>query len=738
MKWLTAVLAVTAAAAPPSERVSLPGIKQPVEILRDRWGVPHIYAANSDDLFFAQGWMAARDRLFQLDLWRRSGNGTLSEVAGERALSRDHVARLFRYRGDWNAEWTAYAPDTKAIVTSFAAGINAYIKALGGRRPREFQHAGFDPGFWSPEDCLSRIPTLTMTRNLTQEVSHAQDTLRFGVAALPRLLRFEPPVRLEVPSGLDLDGISGEISAGVTAATGEVTLDSDGSNNWVVDGTLSATGKPLLASDPHRPIRLPSLRKTWHLVAPGWNVFGAGEPALPGIALGHNEAIGFGFTIVGIDQNDLYVEKLNPANPDEYMYRGSWRRMEIARETIGVKGQASRTLELRYTIHGPVLHYDARGLRAYALRSIASEPGGAGYLAALSLSRARNWTEFLAAAARYKAPSENLVYADTQGNIGWQVAGWSPLRKNWSGLLPVPGDSGAYEWAGFLPPDQLPRKHNPPEHWIATANHKILPPGYPHQLGYQWAQPFRFERVREMLTSAKQKFAAADFELMQQDVLSVPARRFQGVLRRWSPPSDRARAVVERLLKWDARLTVDSAEALIFEVWFAKLPAAVLGPRDGSRAVLTALLESLEKETPAAALGSTLDATLAELDRTYGADMGQWRWGKLHQIRFRHPTGDASLDRGPVARPGDGNTVNSTSGARFLQTNGASYRMVLDFADWDRSVMTNVPGESGDPASPYYSNLVEDWAQGRYHPMPFSRKAVEAAAAERILLTPAM
>jgi penicillin amidase len=240
-----------------------------------------------------------------------------------------------------------------------------------------------------------------------------------------------------------------------------------------------------------------------------------------------------------------------------------------------------------------------------------------------------------------------------------------------------------------------------------------------------------------MLTSSKQKFAVADFERMQQDVLSIPARRFQGVLRGWTPPSERARSVVDRLVKWDARLTADSAEALIFEVWFAKLPAAVFGERDGSRVVTTALLETLEKEPPSAALGSTLDATLVELDRTYGSDMSQWRWGRLHQIRFRHPSSDRALDRGRIARPGDGNTVNSTSGSRFQQTNGASYRMVLDFADWDRSVMTNVPGESGDPASPFYSNLVEDWAQGRYHPMPFSRKAVEAAAAERIQLLPA-
>jgi len=503
----------------------------------------------------------------------------------------------------------------------------------------------------------------------------------------------------------------------------------------VLDGTLTATGKPLLANDPHRPVMIPSLRKTVHLVGPGWNAFGAGEPALPGIALGHNERIAFGFTIVGIDQADLYVEKLNPANPDEYLYKFQWRRMEIERETLRVKGRAEpQPITLKYTVHGPVIHEDLKRHRAYALRWVGAEPGGAGYLAALSLSRAKNWKEFLTEVERYKVPSENIVYADVDGNIGWQAAGLTPVRPRWSGLLPVPGDAGQFEWSGFLRAEQQPRSFNPPTHSIATANHNILPPGWRPPLSYEWSLPFRYERIREMLSGSK-KFTVADFERMQQDVTSVPARRFQEVLKRWKTPG-RATETVAELLRWDARLTVDSRAALIYEVWTSRLPVAVFGTQLGAKVNVAMLLKTLEAEPHEKALAESLEAALQEIEKRLGKDRSAWRWGALHRVQFRHPLGVEAFHRGPLERPGDGNTVNATSGTGFTQTNGASYRQIVDLSDWDRSVMTNVPGESGDPESKHYDDLIKEWAEGRYHPMAFSRKAVEAVTVERIELTP--
>jgi len=413
------LIAFSVFASTPEQRVSLPGLAAPVEILRDRWGVPHIYAGNVTDLFFAQGYMTARDRLWQIDLWRRTGTGKLAEILGPAAIARDRLARLVRYRGNPEEEWRSYGPNTREIVTAFVSGINAYILSLQGRWPAEFQIGGYSPGLWVPEDCLSRVAGLLMTRNLTREVSRVADVKRFGLQRVAQYLPPDPQVPLELPKGLDLADISGEILRAYNEAVGAVRFPAQGSNNWVVDGSMTVTGKPILANDPHRPIQIPSLRKTFHLVAPGWNVFGAGEPALPGVALGHNESIGFGFTIVGIDQQDLYVEKLNPANSNEYFYRGAWRKMEVEKQQLTVKGRtAPAEIELHYTVHGPVIHEDLLRRRAYALRWVGSEPGAAGYLAGLALAQAKNWAEFSKAVARYKVPSENIVYADRSGNIG--------------------------------------------------------------------------------------------------------------------------------------------------------------------------------------------------------------------------------------------------------------------------------------------------------------------------------
>ena len=708
----------------------VPGLREPVEILRDRWGVPHIYARNTHDLFLAQGYMAARDRLWQIDLWRRAGTGKLAEVLGPVMLERDRLARAVRFRGDWNAEWAAYGPDVREIATAFTAGINAYIRSLGGRRPLEFQAAGYDPGLWTPEDCVARVAGLLMTRNISREVARAVDARRFGLAALAKMQPPDPPVPLTIPKGLDLDDITPAILRTYTEVTGAVAFPGQGSNNWVVDGTLTTTGKPILANDPHRPVQIPALRKTVHLVAPGWNAIGAGEPALPGIALGHNDRIAFGFTIVGIDQQDLYVEKLNPANPGQYWHQGAWRKIETERENIPVRGAAPRTVELRYTVHGPVIYEDRKRSRAYALRWVGTEPGAAGYLAGLALARARNWDEFLAATARYKVPSENLVYADVDGNIGWQATGLAPVRPNWSGLFPVPGD-GSYEWSGFREMRDLPRLYDPPEHLIATANHNILPPGYRIPLGYEWALPFRYLRIREMMAGAA-KFRVADFERMQQDVTSLPARRFQAILRKWNPANE----TVKELLAWDAVLGTESRAAAIYEAWMSKLTDAVVKPGTAPRPDLRVLLDLLEEKPDAGALQASLDAALALLRRDLGPDPKAWTWGRLHTVYFRHPLNRPEFHRGPVARPGDGNTVNATSGPGFRQTAGASYREIIDLADWDRSVMTNVPGESGDPSSRHYADLLDEWAEGRYHPMVFSRGAVERATRERIMLIP--
>jgi penicillin amidase len=739
MKQFFAVLVCCAATAvgaplkPVVERVA--GVQQRVEVLRDRWGVPHIYARNTDDLFFAQGWITAKDRLYQLDRWRRTGSGKWAEVSGPSALAKDRMARLVNFRGDWNTEWQSYHPEAKRIATAFVNGINAYIRSLEGKRPPEFEAAGYDPGLWEPEDVASRMAGLVMTRNLTYELTRALDTQRVGTEVLERNAPPDPFIKLEPPRGLDLKVITLDLLRQYQEVTGNRSGDSEweGSNNWVVDGSMTATGKPLLANDPHRPIQLPSLRKTVHLVAPGWNAIGAGEPALPGIALGHNEQVGFGFTIVGIDQQDLFVERLNPANANEYKYLGQWRKMDVVKETIAVRGQSPANVELKYTVHGPVIAEDrSRGV-AFALKWTGAEPGGAGYLAALRLMQARNWKEFLAGVAQYKVPSENLVYADMQGNIGWIASGLTPVRKNGHGLYPVPGDTGEYEWSGYLGIEDHPQKFNPSEKFIATANHKILPPGFGKELSYEWAPPYRFQRAEELLKSGK-KFTVADFQAIQQDIVSIPARRFIKVIQNYVPP--RHRELVDEIKAWDARLTAESRAALVFEFWFTAL-FSYFGQRDGKAPAVEVMLQRLEKGGATyAALTDTLDVTVRELTRRV-PDRANWKWGTVHLLSLRHPTGRAEWSLPNQPRPGDGYTVNAAGGSDFRQSSGPSYRHILDLSNWDNSVMTNVPGESGDPRSAHFRDLFADWQAGRYHPMPFTRKAVEAAAEEKLFLEPA-
>lgn len=724
------------AIALPAEDVRIQGLYRPVEVLRDRWGVPHIYAESQEDLFFAQGYMAARDRLYQIDLWRRQGSGKLAEVLGPEYVERDRTALLLRFRGDWKAEWASYSPDTWEIVNAFVRGINAYIQMPGRKPTADFRKAGYEPGLWEPNDVVARLPVFSMTSNFFREARRAREADAYGLAALQKWAPPDPPIKLDVPLGLNLKDILMQNLAAFDESSDPLAdAGMQGSNNWAIAGRLSATGKPLLASDPHRLLQIPSIRKTFHLVAPGWNALGSGEPALPGIALGHNETIGFGFTITGTDQQDLYVEQINPVNHNEYLYKGQWKRFETERFPVAVKGERPRAVEVQYTIHGPVVGIDLAMRRAYVLRWVGSEAGTAGYLAGLALARARNWPEFLTAAGRFKAPAENLVYADTAGNIGMAVAGLTPIRPNWSGLFPVPGHMGEYEWNGFLRPEQLPRLFNPPSGFIATANNNILPAGYKNAIQYEWNSPMRVREVERTLRGRK-TWTLEGFIGLQQNVVSPAARRLVGIARRWTPvEGSPAASVIQPLREWDARMTTDSVPAALYLMWLSRLTEAVT-EAGGLAASMEMTLQALEAKAHPAVLQRTLDATVAEFERALGQDRSKWRYGNLHFLYLRHLANEKAFDRGPIPMPGDGFSVNVYNGPGFRATHGSSFRMVLDVSNWDASVMTNAPGESGDPESPHYDDLLEEWAAGRYHPMPFSRRAVEAAARERIHLIP--
>jgi penicillin amidase len=519
--------------SPVDGELRLAGLQATVEVLRDEWGIAHIYAQNQHDLFFAQGFVAAQDRLFQLDLWRRIARGETAELFGKQAIEADRFARLIRYRGDKEAEWQSYAPDAQEIATAFVDGINAYIHQARDKLPIEFQLLGYAPAKWQPEDVLGRMFGILMTSNWQREVARARLVAKHGAEAARQIAPTDPPRDYAPAPELDLACIVPEIAAGYAEATRmlKFTPSETESNNWVVAGALSASGKPLLASDPHRATTVPSLRYMVHLHAPGWNVIGAGEPALPGVAIGHNERAAWGFTIVGTDQADLYIEKTKPGDPRQYLVGETWEAMQVEREPLVVRGQSEpQVLELRFTRHGPVIYQDEHRNVAVALKWAGSEPGGAAYLASLSVARAQNREQFREALARWKIPCLNFVYADVEGHIGWVAAAATPIRDGWDGLLPVPGWSGKYEWRGYLPVAELPQSFNPRANWLATANHNILPEGYPHLVSHEWAAPHRFHRIRERLT-AQERFTLADFQSIQHENTSLPARHLAAVLK---------------------------------------------------------------------------------------------------------------------------------------------------------------------------------------------------------------
>lgn len=770
MRWIvgcTALLCLAGCGSPGSEAqrlqsesverlariegtATVAGLERPVEVLRDQWGVAHIYAETVSDLFFAQGYVAAQDRLYQIEIWRRTGAGELAEVFGPEYVSRDRIARLVRFRGDMAAEWASYSPDARSIAEAFTSGINAYVEQHRDKLPIEFELLGFEPGVWEPEHVLLRIAGLLMVRNVSQEIARAQLVARLGPERTQRWYPTDPSRELSPDPEVDLSGIDDRVTREYRRAVSiPVLRGQQGSNNWVVNSELSATGKPLLASDPHRPVILPSLRYLVHLNGPGWNVIGSGEPALPGVAIGHNERVGWGFTIVQYDAADLFVEKVNPSNAGQYLYRGEWLDMEVERSEVRVRGEEDpRVVDLKFTRHGPVIWEDPDGSRAVALRWAGQEPGTAGYLGSLALDQVGSWDEFVEAMRAWKVPAENIVYADVDGNIGWIPAGLVPVREGWSGLLPVPAHTGRYRWAGFRDVDDLPRIKNPESGYVATANHNILPEAYPHDLGFDWSDPYRFDRVDEVLAEGG-PFSVEDFQRLQHDETSLPARELVALL---VDSSARDAAAARMFDGWDFVLDAGSGPAALFAAWLQRVPSHFVAsqvPPDAQELVeryvrLPVVLDGLRALSPGERgkiLGAALEEAHNEVSSLLGPDPGGWRWGGLHRIGFRHPLSDSAarsqaFDLPEVERGGDRFTPNATGGPGYSQSSGASYRHVLDLADWDRSVFTSAPGQSGQPGSPHYDDLLPLWAEGRYAPLPFSRAAVESQAAHRLLLQP--
>ncbi|KPQ14252.1 MAG: penicillin acylase-like protein [Algoriphagus marincola HL-49] len=773
------------------------GLNQPVEVIRDQNGINHIFAQNEEDLFFAQGYLAAKDRLFQFELWRRQATGTLAEILGEREFERDRGVRLFKFRGDKETELRHYHPRGVEIVDAFVAGINTYIEEANSNPeslPIEFQMLGIKPQPWTWEVVISRHQGLL--ENVVDELDISRVVSQIGSEKAKELYFFHPnePI-LELDPGIPEELLMKDILTPYQAFRRRIefrpedikeefrrdiekfeeatalledelnfTLKSDafaqGSNNWVISGEKSASGYPMMANDPHRLQAIPSLRYWVHLNAPGWNVIGAGEPVIPGVSIGHNDYGAWGLTIFSTDNEDLRVYDINPDNPRQYRFQGEWLDMQSIQDTIKVKGSEDQIVEHLYTIHGPVTFIDEELNKAVAVECAWLETGSAPYLASLRMDQSKTWEEFRDACTYNNIPAENMVWADKNGTIGWQATGIAPIRKGFSGLVATMGD-GRYEWEDYLPIADRPHAVNPESGFIATANQNVAPEGYeyPEALGFEWADDFRGERIKEVLSKDK-KFSVEELGALQNDYLALPARQLVPFLKNLSFETERADSLSQVLQNWDFVLAPNSVEAGVYVMWERILRRTIsefmipdeVKPWLGS-IQLTQVLEWMENPTriynqnPIENRNQLLMASFEEaieaLEEKLGKNPSNWNYGQADykHAKIRHPLAEvvntewqAKLNTETLPRGG----YSFTPGANAYgdnNTSGASFRIVVDTEDWEKTIGINNPGQSGNPESPFYKNLFPIWANDGFVGIPFSKENIlrKKAAQERLI-----
>lgn len=727
--------------------IELPGLTEPVEVIRDEWGIPHIYAQNQDDLFRAQGYVMAQDRLWQMEMWRRWHEGRLAEVFGPEAIDYDIRNRQLMYRGPWDdSEWTSYHPDAEQLFTVYAEGVNAYIEQHRDNLPVEFQLTGIEPDPWTARTVVLRWASAglpSVRGDALDELRLAMDVAQYGAEEANRRFAPDPWDDLEVPEGLDVSIIDQDVldaflagdddpfvagrlpdlevvepyrdlvSGVQTAQVSSREIPTEGSNNWVMSGARTPSGVPILANDPHRRIEMPALRYFVHLVAPGWHLVGGGEPPFIGTDAGHNENIAWGFTFAGTDMVDVFVEELNPDDPSQVRWQDGWEPLEVIEEEIRVKGEEPRTVELKFSRHGPVLYEDVENGVAYAVRSVTRDQGTAAYLGSFKQAQAESCEGFFDRAMYWRIPSHSLICGDVDGNIAFMITGLTPDRDGWNGRLPVPG-TGQYEWQGFR--SELPGEFNPDRGYIATANNNVHPPGYDGEPMFyhtsQGVDTARITRLHQLLGTDEQ-LSMEDHMEIQLDAYSLRAERDIPAFQGWTSDDEeveRARAMVA---DWDAVMSADSAAAAIYARWTDLADEEAQDPDVAAEERRPLIEEGLSR---------TVEALTEEL----GSDWSQWRWGRIHESELNHMfVPEYGLPS--VERPGGFGTINAT---------GANFRRIIDLANMDGSVWTNAPGQSGQPGSPYYGDLREYLGNGEYLPLLMSRDAVEERAAHRLTLQP--
>lgn len=768
---------------PKDGRAQIPGLRAEVEILTDRWGVPHVYAENLDDLYATQGWLHARERLWQVDFTRRLAQGRLAQLVGEPGLATDRFFRTVGIRRTAQRAAGELQDDDRRIAEPYLRGFRA---GAAGPPPIEYVILGAAPEF--PEDfdeavvdalSIATFLSFVLSTNWPFEIIRAQLAERLGPDAARELTPFagaEAP--LAVPQSPTFAGVARDLTEAAlrSGALGPGT----GSNNWVVSGSKSVTGKPLLANDPHLAVQIPAIWFECHLSSPELEAAGVSLPGIPGVVIGHNRRIAWGFTNTQADVEDLYLERLSP-DGTQYEFAGEWHPVERIEEQIWVRGEDHpRAHEVRLTRHGPLMTDVIEGVvDAHVVEGAISEPLALRWIHhdlvgrpadIEAIARAQSWEEFRAAAAGWRVAGQNMIYADTDGNIGYQFTGTVPVRARGSGAAPLPGWTGDHEWTGAVPFEDLPSVFNPEQGFVATANHRVVDLDYPHYLTNDWEPGYRIRRIAALLTE-KERLSHEDFARIHADVHSGIADELVPLFLSARVNGGIASDAIKIVEAWDRRLDAASVGGAIFNVWLYKVSEALFRERLGEELFNT--YHRLKSWTTAWAydavrdilrnprafwvggdgsenlaardrlLGRALEAACEDLTARFGADPIDWRWGRLHSIHFRHPIGraipplDELLSAGPFEAPGGGDTVNRgvfTPGEDFLSGAIASYRQIIDLADFDDSRCVISVGQSGNPSDPHHHDQVEMWMRVEYHPMPWTRPAVEAASEGRLVL----
>ena len=813
--------------------LKLAGLDAPVDVYRDDMGIPHIYANTTHDLFFAQGYVHAQDRFWQMDLWRHTGSGRLSEMLGKGALDTDKFLRTLGWRQIAETEYAQLDPTSKTILDAYTDGVNAYIS---DREPVELSleylilTRVLNPGYtiepWTGVNSLTwakamawdlrsnmdneiiRVYLLkTMTPEQVAEIypDYPEDSpvivnkigegTSGGASA-------QPAQFVDVPEAL-LDNV--QYHASLLDPVLGPTFDGIGSNSWAISGELTSTGMPFLANDPHLSIQMPSI---WYQVdmhchiksdACPYEMAGFSFAGVPGVILGHNDNIAWGVTNTGPDVIDLYIEKVNPENPNQYEVNGEWVDFETREEVINIGGAEPQTLTVRISRHGPVISDTYGALKdnvnpddpnakpfrekagiglpeqyAIAMAWTALEPSTI-YDAVWGFDKAENWEQFREAARSWDVPAQNLTYADVQGNIGYQMPGRIPIRAKGDGTLPVPGWTDEYEWTGYIPFDELPYTFNPAEGYIVTANNRVPPRDYPYFITKDWDYGFRAGRIVNMIKSAPGPIDIAYIQQMQGDSYNVNAETLVPILLATNLDPEPASVRDQTLGSWDYQDTLDSSGAALFETFwkhleqntfFDEMPASFWekpterGFWRGSRFFVIARnianqpnspwwddKSTPEVETRDDMFSKSFTQAVEELNKTLGKDPAKWRWGDLHTATFENtPLGqsgigpiEAMFNRGPFSTGGGSDLVNATGwnpNEGFQVVWLPSMRMIVDLGDLHNSVTVHTTGESGHAYHPHYDDMAPLWASVQYYQMLWQEQDVTGNAKGHLRLVP--